>query len=246
MFRSFLIVLGIGVANLLGGSALAQSFTATFDFASVTTSSGTTDPTPPPTATGLTFGSFGSVGYTGNSSAAGRFSLTGNPTGSVNGNDNFATFTGSLDLARYYQVTITPQPSYTIDLDSIAFTIQRSGTGIRSYAVRSSVDGFAANLPASISPANANLTIGPSDELRWVFDAQTGANNGSLITLGSAFDAVTSPVTFRFYAWNAEASTGTFSVDNVAFSGVAIAVPEPTVASLAAIGLLGLLARRRK
>jgi len=246
MIRSSLAVLGIVAANLFVGNALAQSFTATFDFASVTTTSGTTDPTPPPTATGLTFGSFGSAGYTGNSSAAGRFSLAGNPTGSTTGNDNFATFTGNLDPTRYYQVILTPQPNYVIDLNSIAFTIQRSGTGIRSYAVRSSVDNFTANLPASISPANVNLTVGPSDEFRWVFDAQNGANNGSLVSLGAAFDAVSAPVTFRFYSWNAEAATGTFSVDNVAFSGVAISVPEPTSVSLVAIGLLGLLIRRRK
>jgi trimeric autotransporter adhesin len=218
--------------------AAAQQFSVTYDFANVTTSSGTTDPTPVPTAPGLTFGSFAAVGYSGNPNASGRFSWTGNPTGGIDGVDNFSQFEGSLDLTKYYQVTLTPATGYTLDLDTISFTVQRSATGIRNYAVRSSVDNFASNLAGSISPANANLGVDGGDNFRWLFDAVSTAQNGSLTTLGQAFDDLSGPVSFRFYGWNAEGSGGTFSIDNVSFSGVAV-VPEPRSMALLAIGAAG-------
>ena len=56
----------------------AQSFTAKYNFAAVTASTGLTDPTPSPTVTGATFGSFSAAG-TGtvtNPNAPFRFSFT--------------------------------------------------------------------------------------------------------------------------------------------------------------------------
>ncbi len=228
--------------------ARAQSVLGTYDFAGVTTSSGTSDPSTVPTATGLTFGSFSAVGYTGSSTAAGRFSLIGNPTGSANGVNDFTTFTGSLNPAIYYTVTLTPQAGYTLNLDSVTFTAQRSGTGIRNYAVRASLDSYADNLAGSISPANANLSVDVANNFRWLLDAQTGAQSGSLLTLGSAFDSVTSAVTFHFYGWNAEASTGSFSIDNVSFTGAVtlVPVPEPSTVALAAAGGFALLFAYRR
>ena len=227
-------------------SCFGQAFTATYDFASVTTISGLTDPTTPPTAAGLTFGSFTSTGMSANPNASARFSFTTNALGGVNASDNFATFTGSLNLAKYDEVTLTPSAGFVLDLNTIAFTIQRSSTGIRSYAVRSSLDGYSANLSASISPVNANLGVGPGDEFRYLFDANTTAQNGSLVTLGVPFDALTSAVSFRVYGWNAEGDGGTFSIDNVAFAGTTLAVPEPTAFAILGLGLLGLRVLRRK
>jgi hypothetical protein len=236
--KTILTSLGIVLAGLTAGNAPAQgSFVATYDFSQVTTSSGTTDPTPPPTATGVTFGSFTAVGYTGNPNAGVRFSWQANPVGGVNTSDDFSQFTGSLDPVKYFEVPVTPLGSFALQLDSVSFTIQRSGTGIRSYAVRSSLDGYAANLPASINPANANLGVGPANEFRWLSDAVTTAQSGSLVTLGSSYADPTSPVTFRFYGWNAEGSAGTFSIDNVAFAGSTRNVPEPAAAALLALGL---------
>lgn len=212
---------------LFAFKGFAQSFSVTYDFANVTTGSGTTDPTPVPTATGVTFGSFSAVGASANPNAAARFSFTGWPTGATDGSN---TFTGSLDPARYYSVTLTPAANYTLTPTAITFTLQRSGTGIRQYAVRSSIDGYTTNLPAGISPANANLSV-VSGNVFQVTDASTTAQDGSTVTL-TGFTNLSNAVTFRFYGFNAEAAGGTFSLDNVKFSGSAAvnaAAPDITV-----------------
>lgn len=238
------LTLAMGMAAT---TASAQPFSSTYDFGLVTASSGLTDPTTPPTATGLTFGSFSAGGYVGNPNAGGRFTFQTNALGSANGINDFSLFTGSLDITKYFEVTLTPSVGYTLDVDTIAFTIQRSSTGIRSYAVRSSLDGFAANLAASISPANVNLGVGPGNEFRYLSDSLSSAQNGSLVTLGAPFDLLSTPVTYRFYGWNAEAVTGTFSIDNVAFSGTITPVPEPgPLALLGGFGLLGLVMSTRR
>ncbi|MGZ8544541.1 MAG: endonuclease/exonuclease/phosphatase family protein, partial [Flavisolibacter sp.] len=205
-------------------SASAQNFSVTYNFGSVTNTSGRTDPTPVPTATGVSFGSFiaEGTGLSANPNAGGRFSFTGQPLGATNGSD---VFTGSLDPDKYYSVTITPQTYYSLDLSSIVFTLQRSGTGIRQYAVRSSVDGYTSNLPASIDPANANLTV-VADNIFQVSDPTSTAQAGSKITLNAtSFTNLSTPVTFRFYGFNAEASSGTFSIDNVQLNGTATISP---------------------
>jgi len=114
----------VGIFAGLCGNALAQgSFTVTYDFAQVTTSSGTNDPTPPPAASGVTFGQFTASGYTGSPNAASRFSWQSNPLGGTNGIDDFSQFVGSLDPAAYLEVFLAPQGAFALQLDSIGFTV---------------------------------------------------------------------------------------------------------------------------
>ncbi len=210
---------------LVSYKGIGQNFSVTYSFANVTTTSGRTDPTPVPVATGVSFGNFTAVAPAGNPNAladnpnaSGRFSFTGWPLGATNSSN---VFSGSINMGQYYEVTLTPQMYYSLQLDSISFTQQRSGTGIRRYSVRSSVDGFGANLPAVIDPPNANLSVIGSDTFQVVDLGTTMAENGSKNILSdlTAYSSITSAVTFRFYAWNAEGSSGTFSIDNVKLSG---------------------------
>lgn len=196
----------------------AGSFTAAYDFAGVTTTSGATDPSTVPSVAGLAFGPFTAVGVGGaapNSSGAGRFSLNDWPTGATNGSD---VFTGTLDPAKYYEVTITPLAGTKMDLTSITFKFQRSSTGVRQAAVRTNVDNFAANLPASINPANAALSVVATNVFQ-VTDATTTGTDGCTLTLGAGYSNLTTAVKIRFYGINAEASGGTFSIDDVKISG---------------------------
>ncbi len=226
------ITLLLAIATVSATITVAQSFTALYTFDSVKApatipvviiGSGLVDPTPVPTATGVTFGSFSATGTPANPNSSFRFNFTGwalDPTTPFD--DVYASLTGAINTSEYYEVTVTPSPGFTITLSNITFKIQRSGTGIRTYAVRSSVDNFITNLSASISPANTKLSVQTGDVFFWNLDSTTTGQTGSTITLsGSGFTNITSPITFGFYGWNAEATGGTFSIDDVTFTGSA-------------------------
>jgi hypothetical protein len=199
---------------------LSQSFTATYSFVNVSTSSGIIDPDPVPSVTGLTFGSFIAVGASANPNASGRFSFTNWPAGGINGDDNYANFSGVLSPTIYFEVTVSVTSGYTLDLNSISFAVRRSGTGIRNYCVRSNHDNYSGNLAASTG-TNAKLSVIPTGVFFWNYDSlgTSSDQKGSLITLDNQFSSITNSVTFHFYAWNSESSGGTFSIDNVAFTG---------------------------
>ena len=119
----------------------------------------------------------------------------------------------------YFQVTITPTSGTAYNLTGITFKVQRSGTGVRNYSVRSSADAYAANLPASINPVNANLEVVTGNIFFYNVDNSFG-QVGSTITLsGPSFTNLTGPITLRFYGWNSEATGGNFGIDDVVISG---------------------------
>lgn len=236
----------------LGAALHAQStpFTATYDFASVTASSGTTDPTSVPTASNLVFSSFTAVGASANPNASGRFSFTDWTLGGVASNNTYSSHTGSLNTGEYYSVTITPNSGYLLSLTDLTFTVQRSGTGIRTYAVRSDAgsDNFSTNLPGSIT-SNTNLSVQSGNIFYWNFDATTTAQTGSTVSLSAAaFQNKATSITLRFYGWNAEAAGGTFSIDNVVINGSVSAIPEPSTyaAIFGALALAGVVVHRRR
>jgi hypothetical protein len=200
-----------------------------YQFSDVTTSSGTSS-AGDSSYLGAVFSSFTAVGTSANSNAMGRFSFTNQPLGASNGSD---VFTGGIDLSKYYEFTVSPVPSYTINLQTIKFTLQRSGTGIRQYSVRSSLDNFSTNLSASISPGNSDLSVVniPQPNIFQVSDSTTSAEGGTTITLDSRFYAVPGPVRFRIYGYNGESSVGTFSVDNVAIVGSVESARVPVIQS---------------
>ena len=187
------------------------NFTATYDFVE----SPTNDELGALTgSTNLTISKFSTVGATYVSSTGNRYANSGAPT-------------GTLNTGNYIQVTLTPSTGYTLTINSLTFRVQRSGTGPRDMAVRSSVDNYTDNLPATINPANAALSIIPTNVIHYVSDISTG-QNGATITPTNITD-VSSPVTFRFYFFNAEATTGTFSVDDVVINGTTKSIPLGTI-----------------
>ncbi|MDZ4663509.1 MAG: T9SS type A sorting domain-containing protein [Bacteroidota bacterium] len=214
-------------------SVNAQNFSLKYTFAAVTNSSGPVDPTPTPTVVGVSTNSWTAVGTGTNSTGAGYFSYTGWGTGATNSVNT--TFTGSIDPAKYYEVTITPQAGYSVTLNNMTFGASRSATGIRNFAVRTNKDSYAANVAATYTPLNSAasttvITIQGGDTFFWFDDANStsgpaagsAANNlcGANFS-GPNFTSQSSPYTLRIYAWNSEAAGGTFRIDSSSINGVA-------------------------
>jgi hypothetical protein len=88
---------------------------------------------------------------------------------------------GALDPTSYIQFTITPNTGYQLDLSSVVLRMRRSttgssGSGPLAWSLRSSLDGYTADLGSnSLTSSYSNFTV----------------------TLGSSFLNVYTPVTFR-------------------------------------------------
>ncbi len=207
---------------------LPAQLLGSYGFSAVTPSSGTIDPTAPPQAIGVTFGSFTAVGTSSNPTASTRFSFSDWPLGAIDGNDTLSSMTGSMDTGTYYQVDLIPVFGYSLNLSAINFIMRRSATGIRNFAVRSSVDAFSSNLPASVL-SNTKISVIALNIFLWNYDAAPNSSDqkGSAITLaGPSFSTVTNVLSFRFYAWNAEQKSGTYSIDSVVVIGKAFNEPD--------------------
>jgi hypothetical protein len=187
------------------------NFTATYDFAESPTNNELGALTG---STNLTISKFSTVGATYVSDTGNRYANSGAPT-------------GTLDTNKYVQVTLTPSTGYSLTINSLTVRVQRSGTGPRDIAVRSSADNYTANLPATINPTNAELSIIPTNVIHYVNDIKSG-QNGATITPTNITD-VDKAVTFRFYFFNSEANDGTFSVDDVVINGTTKSVPLGTI-----------------
>jgi hypothetical protein len=128
-----------------------------------------------------------------------------------------------MDTSDYFTFMLTPDNGFSLQLTSLAYNGQKSGTGPGTFALRSSLDGFTANIG---SPA---IT-------------------GNLIDLSAPeYQEITGSIEFRLYAWGGTAAAGTYSVNDFVFEGIVnAAVPEPATATLLGFGLLGLGTRRKR
>lgn len=160
---------------------------------------GTNPNTANPYTTGQTFDANITVSGIGRGSG-----ITG-----ANANDRYnanAWNSVALDANDYFTFTLTPNSGFKIDFTSLVYVSQASGTGPTSFAVRSSVDGFVANIGSPIS-------------------------TGATITLtAGTYQNITAAIEFRIYGWGASAAGGTFSVNSFTFNGtVSTAAVAPTV-----------------
>lgn len=232
-----LIASGVNVVN-------AQSFSLYYPFTAVTGTAGliTVDPTPAPSATGINSGSFTAVGTGTGSTTGGVFSFVGWGTGATTGNNT--TFTGAIDLNKYYELVLTPQPNYVVTLNSLSFGATRSGTGARNWAIRTNKDNYTANVAASYTAQSAAASSSPQpvsiqggNTFFWNDDAVVNpaafaTYNMCGVTFGANCANQFTPFNIRLYAWNAEGTGGTFRIDTVTITGVAtmsIGVGLPTI-----------------
>jgi hypothetical protein len=101
------------------------------------------------------------------------------------------TTASSPDMNDYIEFTITPAPGFSISLSNIVLQHQRSSTGPKSFVIRTSLDGFAADATNEVTIADVNTN-------------QTSSFNFPSMIITSA------PITIRIYAYNAELANGTW------------------------------------
>lgn len=111
---------------------------------------------------------------------------------------------GSLNTAKYFEFTLTPNSGYEINFISFVYIGQASGTGATNFAFRSSLDGYTANI------GSPNVS-------------------GTISLAAGTFQNIASPITFRFYGWGASSATGTFSINDFVFNGTVVPTCTPPV-----------------
>ncbi len=162
----------------------------------------------------LTVGNMTKVGVTTGASLgnfrASNWALNPTPSGSL---------TGSVDLGKYFDFTMTAATGYTFDMTSLDFGVGRSATGTRSFEWRSNLDTFGSVISGYTSVnAALNQTLG-AGILSYTADATTAATGNVLSFTGSSFTNLSS-VTFRFYGYNSEGTGGTGGLQgNFTFAG---------------------------
>jgi hypothetical protein len=206
---------------ILQNFAIRAQFNANFGFINVASGTGSVDPGPFPQVPGLSIIPFKANGVSAQASASGRFSYSGWGTGAVNGVDDAAQFTGGFSGLQYYEVAITAQSGYTLQVTKLLFHMRRSSTGVRFFSVRSNADNFTSNLSAN-NGTSTGVAVYPQNEFFWLFDSSSTSSDQKVLSVEAANMIYTSSDTlvFRFFAWNAESSSGSFSIDNVTISGV--------------------------
>ncbi|HSS00913.1 MAG TPA: myxococcus cysteine-rich repeat containing protein, partial [Kofleriaceae bacterium] len=114
--------------------------------------------------------------------AADAFSASGWTTGAA------------IDPGDFYRFTVTPAAGNTMNLVALQLDERRSGTGIRRWSVRSSLDGFATDLAAFTVPDDT-------------------AFRTEVVSLPGAFRDLTTSVEIRIFGFQPEAAGGTWRVD---------------------------------
>lgn len=140
------------------------------------------------------------------SSVVANTSFSNISTNTITCNTNAAnSFSGTTSTSwgtafsstRYIEFTITPSSGYLVTLTSLNFDVWRSGAGATNVVVRSSLDGYVADLATeSVTTTSANKTV----------------------TLSSSFVGLYSAITFRIYGFGGN-STGDLRLDNINLLG---------------------------
>jgi hypothetical protein len=114
--------------------------------------------------------------------------------------------TTTIDLTDYFSFSVSPSVNYKTSLTKIELDLFRSGTGPQTWALRSSLDNFAADL-TTIDLSGVN------------------SKTDNEIVLSSDFSDLTTAVEFRIYGFAATGAAGTGQIDNVQVFGSVTALP---------------------
>lgn len=130
----------------------------------------------------------------------------------VNANDRYNASgwnSSSLNTNDYFEWTITPDACRSVSFTNFVYTSTRSNSAIGQFSLRSSLDGYSSNIgTATFSGTTISLTA-------------------------AAYQNLTAPVTFRFYAWGTTNSGHQFSINDFSFRGTVgtVTTPPPTASA---------------
>jgi predicted extracellular nuclease len=163
---------------------------------------------PSSVANNLSFSDFGSGSGVTNPSTNTNGFASGNPTPAIIRSNWGSSFTNN----DYFNFSVTPTNSSTINLSDLAFNAQRSSSqGPTQIEIRSSVDNYAVAI-ASSSSIPTSITSSP-----------LSFNLSSLTNISQ-------PLDLRIYSYGASGSSGTLRLDNVQLNGdVGTPTPPPMV-----------------
>ena len=139
----------------------------------------------------------------------------------------------ALADADYFEFTVTPDPGFQFNLDSLVFDYAVSGEGQfeATFFARSNLDGFTTNI--------VEVSTGPSG----TFAMASGDLSAPL------YQNVTAPIMFRIYLFDSNNGEVNFDlIDNVMLLGTVTPIPEPSTYAMLLSGaaLLGLAVWRRR
>jgi hypothetical protein len=142
----------------------------------------------------------------------------------------------------YFQVTLTANPGYELDMDSWSFDGAAGGgtAGQRTYNVKSSVDGLGFN-------TGGTLASGGFTTIRGSAGGAGPMENVTADLSSAAYDHLPS-LTMRVY-FNTLTTNQNIDVDRLTFNGTVMPVPEPasiSAAVLLATGAFGCRGLRRR
>ena len=138
----------------------------------------------------------------------------------------------NADAGNKYTLTVTADMGGVIDLTGFTLTAGRGG-GDSALAVTLFLT------PDGGTSSGTRFRVGGNGNL----GSNTPVGSGNLASNAAlqGLDAVTAEIVFH----STSGSGGNNTVDNVVFAGEVVPVPEPSSALLGALGLVGLLRRRR-
>lgn len=115
---------------------------------------------------------------------------------------------GGRDANDYFEFTLTPNAGYKIRLKNLIYTGASSNDGPNAGEIRTSLDSYTAALATTVT-RNATVT--------------------NTIDLSAAiYQNITAAITFRIYAYGANTSAGTYSINDFSFNGSVRLNPEIT------------------
>ena len=156
---------------------------------------------------------------------------------------------GAWSSGQYWEFSVTADAGFSFDLDTLTFDIGRAGNGTNDWAIRTSVDGFAADVEYRNQGTLGNVTGQTVNFNTFADTGMSGTSGGGegAFTAGQ-FDGL-STITIRIAYDDRQGNSGTGSatrMDNWTVNGTVIAVPEPSSTALLGLGGLALILRRRK